>query len=271
MTPGDPLRAQEQPKISVEVKVVNVMATVRDKHGKIVTNLAKDDFVLEEDGHPQTITYFSRESDLPLTLGLLVDTSLSQRRVLEQERNASYSFLDNMLREKDLAFVIHFDREVELLQDLTSSRKKLESALGLLEEPSSSGGSGGSGGRRGGFGGGGTLLYDGVYLASNEVMKKQQGRKAIIILSDGVDTGSKESLVTAIESAQRADTVVYSILFADEESHGSPGGFGGLGGMGRRGGMGGRGARRLQVSPARTPRRQENSRADFEGDRRTPF
>ena len=241
LTPGDALRAQEQPKISVEVKVVNVMATVRDKHGKIVTNLAKDDFVLEEDGHPQTITYFSRESDLPLTLGLLVDTSLSQRRVLEQERNASYSFLDNMLREKDLAFVIHFDREVELLQDLTSSRKKLESALGLLEEPSSSGGSGGSGGRRGGFGGGGTLLYDGVYLASNEVMKKQQGRKAIIILSDGVDTGSKESLVTAIESAQRADTVVYSILFADEESHGSPGGFGGLGGMGRRGGMGGGG------------------------------
>src|ERR1039457_1739488 len=138
LSPGEASRAQEQPKISVEVKVVNVMATVRDKHRKIVSNLAKDDFVLEEDGHPQTIAYFSRESDLPLTLGLLVDTSLSQRRVLERERNASYSFLDNMLREKDLAFVIHFDREVELLQDLTSSRKKLESALGLLEEPHSS-------------------------------------------------------------------------------------------------------------------------------------
>lgn len=241
LTPVQALRAQEQPKISVEVKVVNVMATVRDKHGKIVTNLAKDDFVLEEDGHPQTIAYFSREGDLPLTLGLLVDTSLSQRRVLERERNASYSFLDNMLREKDLAFVVHFDREVELLQDLTSSRKKLESALGLIEEPSSSSGSGGPRGQRGVFGRVGTLLYDAVYLASNELMRKRQGRKALIILSDGVDAGSKESLVTAIESAQRADTVVYSILFADQESYGSFGGFGGLGGMGRRGGMGGGG------------------------------
>ena len=239
--PGKALRAQEQPKISVEVKVVNVLATVRDKHGKIVSNLAKDDFVLEEHGRPQTISYFSRESDLPLTLGLLVDTSLSQRRVLEQERNASYSFLDQMLREKDLAFVIHFDREVELLQDVTSSHKKLESALGLLEESNSSRGSGSSGGRRGGFGGGGTLLYDAIYLASNELMGKQQGRKALIILSDGVDSGSKENLVSAVESAQRADTLVYSILFADEEASGSPRGSGGIGGMGRGGGMGGGG------------------------------
>ena len=241
---GSTLHAQEQPRISVEVKVVNVLATVRDKHGKIVSNLAKDDFVLQEDGHPQTITYFSRENDLPLTLGLLVDTSLSQRRVLGEERCASYSFLDHMLREKDLAFVIHFDREVELLQDLTSSHKKLQTALGEIEEPTSSGASGGRGGRRGVLGRIGTLLYDAIYLASNEEMKKQQGRKALIILSDGVDAGSKESLVTAIESAQRADTVVYSILFSDEESRGNPGGFGGIGGMGRRGGMGGGGRSR---------------------------
>jgi VWFA-related protein len=241
LLPGEMARAQEQPKISVEVKVVNLLATVRDNHGKIISNLAKDDFVLEEDGRPQTITYFSRESNLPLTLGLLVDTSLSQRRVLGQERNASYSFLDQMLREKDSAFVIHFDREVELLQDLTSSRKKLESALGLLEEPKASDSSGGTPGRRGIPGRAGTLLYDSVYLASNEEMRKQQGRKALIILSDGVDAGSKESLVTAIESAQRADTVVYSILFADEESRARPGGFGGVGGIGRRRGMGGGG------------------------------
>lgn len=238
----DPLRAQEQPKISVEVKVVNVLATVRDKHGSIVSNLAKDDFTLEEDGHPQTITYFSRESDMPLTLGLLVDTSLSQRRVLDQERDASYSFLDHMLREKDLAFVIHFDHEVELLQDLTSSRKKLESALKLLDSPKSDEETGDSRGRHGGSGGGGTLLYDSVYLASNEVMKKQQGRKALIILSDGVDHGSKESLITAIEAAQRADTVIYSILFADDEPHESHGGFGGMGGPG--GGWGGMGGGR---------------------------
>jgi VWFA-related protein len=179
-------------------------------------------------------------------LGLLVDTSLSQRRVLGQERTASYAFLDHMLREdKDKAFLIHFDHEVELLQDLTPSRSKLESALELLEAPErdsgggygggSGGGQSGSGGgpgagggrgRRGGFGAG-TLLYDAIYLASNEVMKPLQGRKAVIVLTDGVDHGSKESLVTAIESAQRADTLVYSILFAGDEPGMSRGGFGG--------------------------------------------
>ncbi len=239
LAPLEILRAQEQlPKISVQVKVVSVLATVRDKHGKIIPDLTKDDFVLEEDTRQQTITYFSRETDLPLTLGLLVDTSRSQRRVLEAERNASYSFLDQMLREKDLAFVIHFDHEVELLQDLTSSHKKLETALKELDEPSFSNSGKSSGGSRGSHDGGGTLLYDAVYLASNEEMKKQQGRKALIILSDGVDRGSKESLSTAIESAQRADTVVYSILFSDQESFGDHGNFGGFEGMGRHGGMG---------------------------------
>ena len=125
------LDAQE-PTISVDVKVVSVLATVRDKHGQIVNNLSKDDVILQEDGRPQSIRYFSRESDLPLTLGRLVDTSLSQRRVLDQKRSASYSFLDKMLRPKDTAFVIHFDREAELLQDLTSSREKLQSALDKL-------------------------------------------------------------------------------------------------------------------------------------------
>jgi VWFA-related protein len=248
--------------LSVTVKVVNVPATVRDKHGKIISNLGKDDFVLEEDGRPQTIRYFAHDTDLPLTLGLLVDTSMSQRRVLEDERHASYVFLDQMLHQpKDVAFVIHFDHEVELLQDLTSNRQKLESALQALQvsqsnsssQPTGSqGGNGGSsngsgypggrgGGRRnggGGFGGGaGTLLYDASYLASDELMKKQQGRKALIILSDGVDRGSKYGLETAIETAQKSDTVVYAILFKDDESNnrGFNGGFGG-GGMGRRGG-----------------------------------
>jgi VWFA-related protein len=241
LMPAGSLRAQQQPPISVQVKVVNVLATVRDKHGRIVSNLGKDDFELEEDGRPQTITYFTRETDLPLSLGLLVDTSESQRRVLDQERNASHSFIDDMLREdKDKAFVIHFDREVELLQDLTSSRQKLESALDLLGAPqlvrNGGGNGGGSGGSRQQYDGGGTLLYDAVYLASDEVMKKQQGRKALIVLSDGVDRGSKETLVDAIMTAQRADTVVYSILFAAEQQYQSPfGGFGGPG-MGRHGG-----------------------------------
>ena len=241
-----------QQKIAVEVKVVNVLATVRDKHGKTVSNLTKDDFTLAEDGKPQTITYFARESDLPLRLGLLVDTSLSQRRVLEEERTASYSFLDHLLRvDKDLAFVIHFDREVELLQEFTPSRPKLQAALQLLQTPQFDGGGrggrgGGGGGGYGGGGGGqrqrggGTLLYDAVYLASNELMSKQQGRKALIILSDGVDHGSRETLATAIEVAQRADTVVYSILFKDDEGYGKRGGWmgGGPMGGGRRGGRG---------------------------------
>jgi VWFA-related protein len=241
LSPAGPLRSQQQPPIGVEVKVVNVLATVRDKRGQIVSNLGKDDFELEEDGHPQTIAYFTRETDLPLTLGLLVDTSLSQSRVLDEERSASHSFLDNMLREdKDKAFVIHFDREVELLQDLTSSRQKLESALDLLGAPQlvRGGNGGGDGGSRQRYGGGGTLLYDAVYLASDEVIKKQQGRKALIALSDGVDRGSKETLVDAITAAQRADTVVYSILFADEQRYQSSyGGYGGPG-MGRHGGGG---------------------------------
>lgn len=122
--------------VSVEVKVVNVYATVRKKKGEIVSDLTKDDFALEEDGRPQKISYFSRESELPLDLGLLVDTSMSQRRVLGQERSASESLIDQVLRVgKDKAFVIHFDREVELLQDLTSSREKLQAAIGVLGAP----------------------------------------------------------------------------------------------------------------------------------------
>lgn len=244
-------RPQEpQPKIAVEVKTVSVLAAVRDKHGKIISNLTKDDFQLDEDGRPQTINYFAHESDLPLRLGLLIDTSLSQRRVLDQERSASYSFLDKLLRQdKDLAFVIHFDREVELLQDFTPSRPQLQAALQKLSTPqfeaaSSGGGSNGSGGAgsrgRGGHGAG-TLLYDAIFLASDELMSKQQSRKALIILSDGVDHGSKETMAEAIATAQRADTIIYSILFADEDENRRPGGFsmGGPGGM--HGGMGGHG------------------------------
>jgi VWFA-related protein len=259
--------AADQPvtTLSVHVKVVNVLAAVRDKHGSIVNNLTKDDFTLTEDGRPQVIKYFSRETDLPLTLGMLVDTSMSQRRVLTEERDASETFLAQVLREdQDKAFVIHFDREVELSQDLTASHEKLRTALESLETPrftrASQGGggpdpnSGRGGGRGSGRQGGGTLLYDAVFLASDEMMQKQQGRKALIVLSDGVDMGSKESLESAIESTQRANTIVYSILFKDDEAYGNGGGgFGrtgisipGMGGPGMgRGGMGGgRGGRR---------------------------
>jgi VWFA-related protein len=252
--------------IKVNVKVVNVLATVRDKNGKIVNNLSQSDFALTEDGRPQTIKYFTRDTDLPLTLGLLVDTSGSVQKVLEQERSASSTFIDSVLREnKDQAFLIHFDRQVELLQDLTKSPEKMSEALESVgpsaPDPNQSGGNqggngggypgggggypgggggypGGGGGRHGGYGhgGGGTHLYDAVYLASDELMAKEKGRKAVIILSDGVDHGSKEMIDQAIESAQRANTIVYSIYFKGQE-----GGYGNQGGYpgGRHGGMGG--------------------------------
>jgi VWFA-related protein len=238
------LRAQQSPTFSSETKVVNLFANVRNKKGEIVKDLTINDFVLDEEGVPQTIKYFSQESNLPLTLGLLVDTSGSQRRLIEEERSASRQFFDQVLREKDVAFVIHFDTEAELLEDLTSSRKLLQKALDELEAPhqlrrnrqypGSTGPFPGGGGGRGG-GGGGTVLYDSVLLASDELMKKQTGRKAIILLTDGVDFGSRVSLSSAIESAQRADTLVYGILFADEEMYRGPIGFGGRGGgRGRR-------------------------------------
>jgi VWFA-related protein len=246
---------QARPKFSTDVKVVNLFATVRNRKGEIVRDLTKSDFLLDEDGHPQTIRYFSQESDLPLTLGILIDTSGSTRRVLPDERSASYRFLEQVLREdKDQAFLIHFDFDVELLQDLTNSRRKLEDALNDMETAgmrrASSGYPGGGypgggypgggypGGRRGRGGypgggqrrrGGGTSLYDAIFLASDELMRKQKGRKALILLSDGADNGSRETLGNAIEAAQRADTLVYSILFQDPDLVG----MGGFGRMGR--------------------------------------
>lgn len=159
---------EKETTFSTDVKVINVFATVRDKQGKIVSTLQKDDFTLTEDGRNQAIRYFSRESDLPLTLGLLVDTSLSQRRVLAQEKAASFRFLDKVLRaEKDRTFVIHFDHETELLQDLTSSRADLQRALDELELPadqrsrSMGRGNSGGGGNGGGFPGGGGIGFPG--------------------------------------------------------------------------------------------------------------
>jgi VWFA-related protein len=235
-------KPDQPPTFSAGVKVVNLFATVRDKQGAIVKDLTKDDFLLDEDGRPQVIRYFSQESNLPLTVGLLVDTSGSTRRVLPDERMAAYRFLEQTLRDKenDMAFLIHFDFDVELLQDLTSSRKKLENALdqletsdGRLRQRGQGGGQypggPGSGQRRGG----GTCLYDSVLLASDEILKKQAGRKAVILLTDGEDNGSKVSLSRAIESAERADTLVYSILFEDPDMNFNPGNFGG---MRRRGG-----------------------------------
>jgi VWFA-related protein len=207
------LYAQDSATFSSDVKVVNVLATVRTKAGEIVQDLTKEEFLLTESGRPQTIRYFSRDTNLPLVLGLLVDTSGSQRMVLGEEQEASFRFLETVLREDlDRTFLVHFDYRPEVLQNLTSSKAKLEQALELLSLPSQYRGAGG------------TTLYDAVYLCSNLITKKQTGRKALILLTDGEDTSSRTSLEDAIEAAQRADTLIYSILFSDESFGG---GFGG--------------------------------------------
>jgi VWFA-related protein len=208
---------QEIPSFSADVKVVNVFATVRAKNGELIRSLTKDDFSLSENKRPQTIRYFSKESDLPLTLGLMVDTSASQRRVLDAERAACFDFLDRVLRpNRDQVFIMQFDSTVQLRQKLTSSFKQLNDALTLVDSETLH--------QLQVQQGGGTLLYDAVVRASKEVMKPLTGRKALIVLSDGVDFGSEETLTSALEASQRADTLVYSILFSDS---GAYGGFGG--------------------------------------------
>ena len=218
--------------ISVDARLVNLPVVVRDKKGALIQNLTKDDFTLQVDNKPQTIRYFDKDTNLPLILGLLVDTSLSQRSVIDEERSASSVFLDQMLTTpKDQAFIIQFASETELLQDLTSSRPKLQAALKEIDTPpdtssntsntsSDPNDTGNSSSNRRAHRG--TVLYDALFLASDEIMSKQKGRKAIIILSDGGDNGSRENLVRSIEAAQRADTIVYAIYFKGDEPHQTP-------------------------------------------------
>lgn len=214
------IAAQDQPTFTTEVKVVNVLATVRTKKGALVRDLTKDDFAISENGRPQTIRYFSSETGLPLTIGLMIDTSTSQRLVVEEERGACYRFLDDVLREtKDKVFVMQFDLSPILRQGLTSSLRVLNDALQRVDTPSRNDLMSQTGG--------GTMLYDAVLKASNEIMKTQTGRKALILLTDGVDTGSAATIADAIEATERADTLIYSILFEGEY------GFFGSGGNGR--------------------------------------
>ncbi|MGA2725743.1 MAG: VWA domain-containing protein [Bryobacteraceae bacterium] len=213
-------RGQEAPVFSADVKVVNILATVRNKTGSLVGNLNQDDFSVSEDGRPQTIRYFARETDLPLTLGLLVDTSGSQRRVLDAERGASLRFLDQVVREKkDQVFIMQFDSAVQIRQPLTSSVGKLDDALAYVDTETQR--------QLRMQHGGGTMLYDAVIQASDEVMRKLTGRKALIVLSDGVDLGSYGTLKDAAEAAQRADTLIYSILYSDPAAYGPFGGHDG--------------------------------------------
>jgi VWFA-related protein len=218
--------ADETPSISVSVDVVSILTSVRDKRGGLVGNLEKDDFTVLEDGKPQTIKYFTRETDLPLTIGLLVDVSGSQANLIDTERNAASQFLAQVLRKKDEAFLIAFGEESELLQDYTNSTRLLNDGLRQLRV--SSGVTGihpsptGAQPR-------GTVLYDAIYLAANEKLKSEVGRKVIIVITDGVDQGSRLTINQALEAAQKSDAVIYSIDYYDPRAYGMFG-FGGGGG-----------------------------------------
>ena len=209
-------------KLKVNVNVVNLLFNVKDKHGALIPNLTKDDFQIAEDGKPQTIKYFTAESNLPLTLGIMIDTSGSQTNVLEMEKEVGGAFLKQVLTDKDEAYVISFDISVDLLQDFTRDVRRLQSALNKtkINTDFTSGGIPG-------MGGGpvpvqnpkGTLLFDAVYLSAHDMLSKEVGRKAMILLTDGQDEGSRLKLNDAIEAAQKADAIVYVLLCADRGSY----------------------------------------------------
>jgi VWFA-related protein len=209
--------------IKVDVDLVNILCTVRTKNGGLVGNLQKTDFTVFEDGKQQDIKYFTRETDLPLTIGLLVDTSLSQDRLIDTERRAASEFFRKVLRPKDMAFLMQFGAEAELLQDSTNSVSLLQRGLSQLRLSAPVGGLHPgpvpTASRQAG-----TILFDAVYLAADEKLKREVGRKAIVIITDGVDTGSRVSKEKAIEYAQKADAIIYSIEYEDPRAYG--GGFG---------------------------------------------
>ena len=216
--------------LKVNVEVVQLFFNVKDKHGALIPSLTKDNFDLFEDGQPQTIKYFKAESDLPLTLGILIDTSYSQLRVLDMEKTVGGSFLESTLHAKDEAFVISFGTDIELLQDFTSSVSRLRHALN--DAKMNSGGVSCSGGPIGpqgpipcpSTGPRGTALYDAVYLASHDEFAHEVGRKAMILLTDGEDEGSRLKIKDAFEAAQKADAICYVLLIADRGFYG----FGGF-------------------------------------------
>jgi VWFA-related protein len=212
--------------LKVNVEVVQLFFNVKDRHGALIPNLNKDNFDIFEDGQHQTIKYFKAESDLPLTLGILIDSSGSQMRVLEMEKEVGGSFLESTLRPKDEAFVISFDVDITLLQDFTTSISRLRHALN--EAKINTGGVSCSGGPIGpqgpipctSSGPRGTALYDAVYLASHDEFSHEVGRKAMILLTDGEDEGSRLKIKDAVEAAQKADAICYVLLIADRGFYG---------------------------------------------------
>jgi VWFA-related protein len=212
-------------RLNVSVNLVDVYFSVRGKDG-FVTGLTKDDCSLAEDKTPQTIKNLTQEKNLPLTIGILLDTSGSQTNVLPIEQDSGARFLREVITPKDEAFLISFDVNVDLLADYTNSPNELRRAINkaTINTASSSAGIPGIGG--GPFPTSnprGTLLYDAIYLASHDKLQSQTGRKILIILTDGDDQGSQETLKSAIEAAQKANTIVYPILIADRAGYAAAG------------------------------------------------
>jgi VWFA-related protein len=209
--------------IKVDVDLVNVLCSVRNKGNGLVGNLEKGDFHLFEDGKEMEIKYFTRETDLPLTIGMLVDTSKSQENLIEPESRAAYEFFKVVLRKKDMAFLMQFGAEAELLQDNTNSAKMLQDGLRQLRLSVPMGGLH-PGPVPTAQNQAGTIMFDAIYLAAGEKLKGEVGRKVIVVITDGDDTGSKTPRDRATEAAQKADTIIYFVDYEDPRYHG--GGFG---------------------------------------------
>ncbi|MGO9317626.1 MAG: VWA domain-containing protein [Terracidiphilus sp.] len=222
---------EEQPvaTLKMNVNLVDVLFTVKDKSGSLVPHLNKDDCTVAEDNVPQTLKNFVAETHQPLTLGILLDTSGSQQRVLSLEQDVGNQFMQRVLKPKDEAFLLSFDVNVDLLQDLTNSPRLL--ARGMSKAEINTAGGNSAAGIPGAGGGTvpaigkpkGTLLYDAVYLAATQLMNQETGRKAMILLTDGEDQGSRTKINEAIAAANRSNVMVYTILIADR---GFYGGFG---------------------------------------------
>jgi VWFA-related protein len=212
--------------LKVNVNVVQLFFNVKDKHGALIPNMTKDDFDIFEDGQKQTIKYFTPETNLPLTLGILIDSSGSQMHVLDMEKEVGGAFLKQVLTDKDLAFVMDFDVDASLIQDYTRDVQRLQKALNSVKINS-----GVTMPTLPGAGGGpvptaaspGTVLYDAVYLSAHDMLAKEVGRKAMILLTDGQDEGSRLKIKDAIEAAQKADSIVYVLLCADRGGYMSAG------------------------------------------------
>jgi Ca-activated chloride channel family protein len=207
----EPPPAPQEPvaTLKLSTRIVGVSAVVLDNRGEPVKGLTKDDFALKEDGKEQDIRYFSEDSDLPLTLVLMVDTSGSQKMFIEDETEASEKFFRVMLiRPEDRAALVQFDYNVLQLEHMTNEVKALENSLGFLAMPHAAPGGGVP------RGGGGTLLYDAIIAASQIELGNERGRRAMVILTDGGDNGSRYNLQQAVAAAQRADVVVYSVYYS---------------------------------------------------------